>query len=368
MKILFDHQIFSYESCGGISRYFSQLIKRFKASDHGEFDLSLRYSDNLYLHNFEGVQYRPFLINYHFKKKPGLLNILNTFHSKKVLKNQDFDIFHPTFYNPYFLKTIGNKPFVLTVFDMITEVFPGMFPGQDKISKWKNILMQKADTIIAISENTKNDILRFYDVNAKKIKVIYLGSFLNSDTDYDFQQLDFPEKYILFVGKRHYYKNFKFFIQAISPLLNKYKDLNVICVGGDMFTSEETKLLQKLNIKNRVLQCLVKDRALAAIYKNAMAFVTPSLYEGFCLPLLEAFSCGCPAIISRNSALMEIGGDAAVYFDPEDDSSIQKAVENVISSETLRGELKLKGFERSKDFSMKSTAQQTIKVYETILR
>ena len=130
MKILFDHQIFSYEKYGGISRYFSQLIKHCQTNQNVDVDLSLKYSDNVYLEAIDNINVKPFFNNIDFNKKPGILNRLNVQNSIRDLQNQRFDVFHPTFYNPYFLKHIGHKPFVLTVHDMITEIIPDMYSGQ----------------------------------------------------------------------------------------------------------------------------------------------------------------------------------------------------------------------------------------------
>jgi glycosyltransferase involved in cell wall biosynthesis len=103
------------------------------------------------------------------------------------------------------------------------------------------------------------------------------------------------------------------------------------------------------------------------LYRNAQAFVFPSLYEGFGLPILEAFSCGCPVIASNSSSLPEIGGNAVQYFDPRDAASLQDAIDRVITNTTFRSDLKRKGDERLKDFSWKTSARKTKKVYEAVL-
>jgi len=366
MKILFDHQVFSYERYGGISRYFSELIKHCHANQNCDVDLSLKYSDNIYLEAFDKINVKHFLNNIDFNKKLGILNRLNIQNSKRYLKNQDFKVFHPTFYNPYFLEYIGNKPFVLTVHDMITEIFPGMFPGQYKISTWKRILIQKAHKIIAVSENTKEDIIHLFGVNEKRIEVIYHGSSLDLIMCKDVIPTNLPDKYLLFIGKRSFYKNFERFIRAVSYLLTMDKQLKVICVGGMKFTSQEKKLFKKLKITNSVLHFQADDRFLATLYKNALAFVFPSLYEGFGLPVLEAFSCGCPAIISKTSSFKEVGGNAVIYFDPEDESSIQDAVKKVIYDKSLKNILRQEGFERVRKFTWEQTALNTLKIYREV--
>ncbi len=122
-----------------------------------------------------------------------------------------------------------------------------------------------------------------------------------------------------------------------------------------------------MNILHKVHHIKVDDNSLKNLYRNAEAFVFPSLYEGFGLPVLEAFSCGCPAILSNASSLPEIGGDGAIYFDPYDKESITNSIEKVLHDEEFRDNLIQKGYERQKFFSWKKTAASTKKVYESLL-
>jgi glycosyltransferase involved in cell wall biosynthesis len=133
------------------------------------------------------------------------------------------------------------------------------------------------------------------------------------------------------------------------------------------FTREEKKLLKNLDIINKVYHVKINGTILKNLYKNARAFIFPSLYEGFGLPVLEAYSCGCPAIISNSSSLPEIGGDGAIYFDPSDKQSIISAVETVLFNEKNREELIRKGYSRLKFFSWEKTADSTKKVYNHLL-
>lgn len=366
MKILFDHQTFSYERFGVISRYFSQLIKHFQENPDCDVELSLKYSDNIYLKTLYRIDTKPFFNNTTFNKKPAILNILNFRNSIRHLQKQQFDVFHPTFYNPYFLKHIGSKPFVLTVHDMITEIFPGMFPGQAKISAWKINLIHKADRIIAESENTRQDIVRLCGINENKVDVVYLGTSLHDDVPKNTPIPHLPETYLLYVGKRSFYKNFNRFIRAVSRLLVMDNKLHLICAGSTNFTRKEKKLFKELEISDKMLHYPADDRLLATLYRNALAFVFPSLYEGFGIPIVEAFSCGCPAIISKTSSLPEIGGKAVTYFDPEDETSIQQAVKKVIYDKSLRNILRQEGFARVRKFTWKQTALNTLKIYKNL--
>jgi glycosyltransferase involved in cell wall biosynthesis len=292
---------------------------------------------------------------------------LNKKISKKFLIKGDYDIFHPTYYDPYFLKFLDVKPFVLTIYDMIHDIYPEMFSSRDRTAERKKLLAQKATRIIAISENTKRDIIRFFDIDENKIEVIYLANSINPSESTDDINIDLSKKYILFVGSRSGYKNFNLFIEAISTLLVEDAELNVVCVGGGNFKEMEKEKFKKLNIINKIFQYAANDYILAYLYQKAIAFVFPSLYEGFGIPILEAFSCGCPVIASDASSLPEVAGDAATYFNPKDKLSILDSTQQVIYKKDLRMQLLNKGYQRIKQFTWKKTAHQTKKLYEGIL-
>jgi len=367
MKVLYDHQIFTSQIYGGISRYFFELIKHFKNDNEIKYELSLRYSNNYYLKELNNLTHKTFLENYSFRGKNRLLNILNKKVSKEYISKGDYDIFHPTYYDPYFLDYIGRKPFVLTIYDMIHEIYSDMFSLKDKTSKRKKLLAQKATKIIAISENTKKDIIEFLGIDENKIEVIYLANSFNMNKDDKIINVVTPEKYILFVGSRRGYKNFDLFIKTISPLLNDDGKLNVICAGGGEFNSMEIEKLKNLKIKDKVFFYSGSDSVLAYLYQKAIAFVFPSLYEGFGIPILESFASGCPVICSKTSSLPEVAGDAVVYFDPTDKLSMLNSIKKVIYDDKLRKRLIDKGIERKKEFTWEKTAEKTKKIYEEIL-
>jgi glycosyltransferase involved in cell wall biosynthesis len=187
--------------------------------------------------------------------------------------------------------------------------------------------------------------------------VIYLGFSDKIVTEHKAK-----EKYLLFTGNRGGYKNFDLFIKAVAPLLKKY-DLRLICTARP-FDKKETDLIEYLDIGNSVICRLVSEEELIALYARATAFVFPSLYEGFGIPVLEAFAAGCPAILSNTSSLPEVGGNGAVYFDPYSIDDIRTAIERVITSETLQKELIEKGKEQVKNFSWEKCARETMNVYE----
>jgi glycosyltransferase involved in cell wall biosynthesis len=366
MKILNDHQIFISQKFGGISRYFYELAREFNDIQDIQSEIPLLVSNNYYISDKKLAKYFDFLSNKHFRGKNRIFNLLNKPNSILKLKKQNFDIFHPTYYDPYFLKSLGNKPFVLTVYDMIHEKFSEMFPSTDKTSEQKRLLVEKATKIIAISESTKKDLIELFGTDKSKIEVVYLGNSLFSKSNNKIG-FEIPKKYLLFVGSRGGYKNFTKFINSVSGILKQDKDLFIVCAGGGKFNTKENHFLLELGIIDQVVQYNFDDSSLAKFYKNALAFIFPSLYEGFGIPVLEAFACDCPLICSNTSSLPEIAGEGAYYFDPNKEVSIKNAVLQVLEDLDLRKSLVVKGQERLKDFSWKKTAEQTKKIYESVL-
>lgn len=351
MKILYDYQIFNLQKIGGISRYFYELYSR-----SNDIILPIYYTENYYLKNIKKTS---FINN---KKIQKFLKKINRWLSIKSLFFDKYDIFHPTYYNKYFFKYL-KAPFVITVHDMIHEIYEETYFQNDReTTKIKRILCEKADGIIAISENTKKDLIKFFGINESKIKVIYHGSSLKKEN----KNITLPKKYILFTGARWEYKNFNLFIVSVQKLLKEDKELNLICMGAK-FTPEEEKLFDKLEIKNKVYQILAKEDEVYTIYKNAECFVFPSLYEGFGIPILEAFESECPIVLSNTSCFPEIAGEAGEYFDPLDKNSMEKAIKNVLYNKERQKELIEKGKERLKNFSWEKTYKETIEFYKEII-
>lgn len=367
MKILFDHQTFTRQEFGGISRYFFELLNHGFGGSENEVDISLLFSNNAYLTENEKIKYKKFFPERKFKGKVRLQLLINEFYSSQRIKNQDYDIFHPTYYDTYFLKHLKTRPFTITYLDMIHEKFVSQFPelGLDfKLMDNKKTLIHKADRVIAISQATKDDMIDYYGVDASKIEVIHLGSSFHVAQIAPLRIVEEP--YLLYVGSRDRYKNFEFFLESIAPILQQHK-ITLICGGGGPFSASEIQMSDKLHVSKLVKYSPVNDKILGNLYKYAEAFIFPSLYEGFGIPVLEAFSCESPCLLSTGGSLPEVGGDAAIYFDPLNSDSIRNSIELILGNETKRQELINKGREQLKQFSWRNTYDSTIRFYETLL-
>lgn len=355
MKILYDHQMFTMQQIGGISRYFADLL--IHLPEGFEFELPIKYSENRYLKELNLYQLKKFSFTSNFRIKRRIYYFLNELMTNKVIKRNGFDVFHPSYYDPYFLKEI-KKPFVITVHDMIHEKFPDAVNRFDNTAVNKKKVVERASHIIAISEFTKKDLTYYLNVDPDKISVVHHGFF-----DFPTPDKQLYKNYILYVGERNKYKNFRRFISAVSSLLVKDKELKVVCTGKP-FNIEELQFLQDLKICQQVFQMTASDAQIASLYQHALVFVFPSLYEGFGMPTIEAFNYGCPVCLSNASCFPEVAGNAAVYFDPMDEESIQEAVEKVVYDKQLSDSLISAGKERlKKEFSFQSEIENTCKVY-----
>ncbi len=288
------------------------------------------------------------------RKEPKLL-------VRKLLK-QDFDLFIPTYYDIKFLEYLGDKPFVLTVYDMIHELFQEYFQTDKLTALYKKLLMEQATRIIAISESTKNDILKFYPhIPASKIDVVYLSYTLKEEMN---NNLSLPKRYILFIGNRSFYKNFVFFFKSIAPLLSQSSDLYLVCAGGNEFTEEERQLINQLELGEKVIQQNFADADLGFYYRNAQCFVFPSQYEGFGIPVLESMACSCPVVLSSHSSFPEVAGNAGVYFEQENAKDLQDKVAMLLNDEIVRQAYIAKGLEQAKNFTWEKTAKECLAVYQ----
>jgi glycosyltransferase involved in cell wall biosynthesis len=280
------------------------------------------------------------------------------------LKN-DLDVFHETYYSGISIKprsAVG----IITVFDMIHEKFPEHFMKHDVTSKEKRISVSRADHVICISESTRNDLIEILGINPEKTSVAYLGHSFASPQETSYRPLKNP--YLLYVGQRRGYKNFYRLVQAYSESSVRLANYSIICFGGGAFNDEEKNLFRKLKIlESEIINVGGSDKILSVYYSHAAMLVYPSLYEGFGIPLLEAMSHDCPVACSETSSLPEVGGNAALYFNPYSVDDIKNKVELLAFDKTLTRRLINAGSQRVAEFSWESCADNTKRIYEKCL-
>jgi glycosyltransferase involved in cell wall biosynthesis len=221
-----------------------------------------------------------------------------------------------------------------------------------------------ADGIICISESTKNDLIRVYGIDERIIKVFCLASSFEVRAPTDLQMR--RENFILYVGNRSGYKNFKVLLNAFGESHFLKSNFTLIAFGGGQFNEEEEEEIAKLNVGQSVIHIGGDDSRLRELYLTSKLLVYPSLYEGFGLPLLEAMSLGCPVITSEVSSMPEIGHEAVLYFDPSSAEGLQRLLEKTLLNEELLETLTQKGLARSAKFSWRVTAMETLDFYNKL--
>ena len=281
------------------------------------------------------------------------------------IKKWDPTLIHYTYYYQKLDKI--NKPIIITVYDLIHEKISiengnPIFP--------KKRMIEVADHIIAISKKTKEDLIKIYNIEEKKISVIYLGgdhSQINS-MKISSDLKTFSKPYILFVGERKKYKNFLKFISAFSLSNYLKNNFQIICFGGGNFSKTEEDLFRNLLLDRSKIHYFEGDQLdLNYFYHKARIFIFPSLYEGFGIPLLEAMNMECPVICSDRSCFPEIVNDAAILFDPKDIESLEFKMEKLIYDDQLLLNLKKKGNDNLNNYSWKKCADETEKLYKKII-
>ena len=378
MRVLYDSQIFQRQWHGGVSRLFSELVSHYHRSPDIEVGLCIDHTHNDYIDEIERsgltiTDYGKFLGGRRFKGKAKVYRAVNAL-KKRVheqertlmcLKRGYYDIFHPSYYGEYFLHSLENTPLVVTVFDMIHEVFPDQLYDPELI-RIKKLLVNRAKRVIAISHSTKKDMVRLLKVDPNKVDVVHLGATMPTVRS-RIRPSFAPKRYILFVGHREGYKNFDFALRSLAPLMQNDRSLCLVCIGGKIFNgrfpTDELALIRALKLDRQVLIFDASDPELSAWYQGAECLIFPSRYEGFGLPILEAFASGCPVASADNSSLPEVAGEASIFFDATSSEAILRAVETIIYSKTQQDEMRQAGYEQLERFSWGKCAEETRRVY-----
>ncbi len=367
MKIGIDVSAIVYGT--GVSVYTKNLVENLltidKESDYTLFFSSLRR--NVRDWRLEIRDKARFKI---FKIPPTLLDILwNKLH---VLPVETFvgevDVFHCSDWTQPPAK---KAKLVTTIHDLSflrwpETAHPKVLAAQKRRLEW---VEKEADAVIAISEATKREIIELTDIPAGKITVIYEGTptdvgnfqFSNSQFSKIKKKYNIKNEYILAMGSQAPRKNLKRLIKSYELLVmnSELKNIDLVVTGRYEFKGE---------LPEGVITTGFLDREeLLGLMQGAEAFVYPSLYEGFGLPILEAFSLETPVITSSCSSMAEVAREAAVLVEPKSEESIAEGIKRVLKNEELRKELVKKGKERLKDFSWHKTAEQTLEVYDRML-
>ncbi|AVO55241.1 glycosyltransferase family 1 protein [Ectopseudomonas mendocina] len=365
MKVVYDHQIFSVQRYGGISRYFFELAK---GVAEVAADATVNVNSPLYVNGYlSGASSSLGVLGHHlpvFRGAERICCAANTVLSPVIMGALRPDIVHETYYSSRPSAPRSSRT-VITVHDMIHELFPQSFPEQDKTWELKRQAVKRADHVICVSEQTRQDLVRLLDVPLDKTSVVHHGFSLTTS---DIEAVDVPARpYLLYVGMRGGYKNFETLLQAYASQPWLKENFDLVAFGGGGFTAYERALIARLGIVAKVHQQGGSDQVLAARYKQAALFVYPSLYEGFGIPPLEAMSYGCPVVCSNTSSIPEVVGAAARMFDPSSTESLAVVLLEVLQRPEACQELRRLGLLRVNEFSWHRCALETHAIYQRVL-
>jgi len=367
MHIAINCRSFSKEQFTGIGRYASSLVKSLTKVDHTNtyFLYTTRGFRNVKKRiPQEGVQNFSVKFDW-FKRGPD-----------KTLKS--IDIYHAL--SPEIVPETGAK-IIVTVHDLIYKTYP---EGHTKetialTDKQFNSFLSRASKIICSSENTLNDLHKYFTVDERKSCHIHQGVDKEAFYHIDDKQIRIAQEavrfkgiedpFILFVGTIEPRKNLKRVLEAFAQLKERKVFLGKLAVIGMAgWKSEDiATFVEDLGIKNDVVFLgFVTNDELRAFYNLAEVFVFPSFYEGFGYPIVEAFSCGAAVVTSNVSSCPELAGDAALTVDPNSSQEIAEAVARIIQDSGLKADLKQKALRRAQEFDNLKTARETLEVYREV--
>ena len=358
MKIFFDHQIFTLQKYGGVSRYFTEIMTRMPKDS---WYTSTVFTENEYVDNLQLFKCKHLYPKFKFKGRERVLTTFGNFFSIKDILFKDFDLFHQTDYNPYCIPYLKRKkiPFITTCHDLNFATINKV----DYLMRWQKKSMCEADGIIAISEYTKCKLIDLWDIPEDKITVIHHGVSKHSSVS-EARLIRYP--YLLYVGTRFKFKNFTFLVSAYSLLVKKFPSLKLICTGS-AFTEKELELFRSLNLSEKIIHIAASETGLRNLYHYAEAFIFPSLSEGFGMPLLEAMAEDCPVLCSNASCFPEIAGNAALYFDPYEIDDLYSQLERILIDSEYRKVMINRGKARVNEFSWDKTADLHMDFYRKFI-
>lgn len=295
----------------------------------------------------------------------------------RMARRMKIDLLHkPCFSAPIFY----DRKIILTVHDLVPNLFPEnlSFSARMYWVKWMPLTYKKADKIIAVSESTKRDLIRYFKLSPDKIIVIHEGGSFDNMTlvvneinkTRVVNKHHLPEKYLLTVGNLEPKKNLPFLIKSFYFAKKKFHFPEKLVIVGKVGwgVGPIFEQIKKYNLEKEViLPGYIDDIDLPVIYKMASVFVFPSLYEGFGLPVLDAMKLGCPVIVSKSSSLLEIVGNAGILADPKDEREWINAIGRTLKSDTIKREYRQRGLKQGNHFSWEKCAKKTAEVYENII-
>ena len=362
MHIGIDGNEANVEQHVGVSVYTLKLLEYFQKQATSDLHFTI------YLRTAPLATLPPANDFFHYEVVPGPTLWRQVFFPLYLAFHKKPDVFFaPAHYAP----AGYNNPLVVTIHDLSYFYYPNEFLAKDlfKLKNWTEEAVKSAKKIISVSKTTKKDVIKFYAVPEEKVQVVYNGFEKkppeNLDNNQVLEKFNIAKgKYLLFVGTIQPRKNISVLIRAL-PLISQFApDMKLVIAGKKGWLYES--IIKEAHENNMAAKIIftdfVSDDELSVLYQEAFSFVQPSLYEGFGIPLLEAMASNCPVIASIHASLPEVGGEACLYFDPDEAEDLAEQVKTLHSNESKRAELIEKGQKRITYFSWESCGKETLEV------
>jgi glycosyltransferase involved in cell wall biosynthesis len=372
LDLVVDGVIFQYQARGGVSRIYSEILPRMCAQDPSlRIALLLKESRALK----QPLPVHPAITHVSVPHVNPYLRPARVWGSNAAKVRRLVDrlwigdgagkIWHSTYFTQ---PDSWRGAQVVTVVDMIYERYRSLFnePYDEHFREQKRRAVSNAAAVICISETTERDVQDYYGVPADKTFVVPLA---HSDSFYPLPSGDHddsPRKaFLLYVGKRTQYKNFELLLEAFGSWRGR-TDVDLVVVSDSDWTPEEQRSLAKFDLESRVQLLIdIDDEQLRRLYGQAVAFVYPSLYEGFGIPLLEAMACGCTVVASDIPSTREVAADCPMYFEPTSAEDLRAVLDKALQ-EVGNEERRAAAIEHAATFSWNNTALQTLEIYRSV--
>lgn len=359
LRVRYDSEAFVRHTRSGITRYFTELVGELRADPSLGVVPSTPYRFVANTHLAHRDRWRHVALPLPGGRRAPVLDRLN---HRQVARAGPADIVHHTLYHPEALAQWDAPLRVATVYDFTFERLPEVFPEQAPWVADKRTVLEACDALLCISETTRRDLVELWPELDKLVEVTPLGVAGDFFAPRRRWVRGLPEQYLLHVGARHAHKNVDLLLRAFAALQADRPELRLVLCGASL--PGETERLHQLGIADRTLRVRVGDRALPWLYRQARAFVFPSRYEGFGLPVVEALATGCPTVTADIPALREVGADAIDLVDPDDVGDLVETLHRVLSmTDEQRDARAAQGHRRALDFTWRRTAQTTARAY-----
>lgn len=368
MDLVIDGVIYRFQTHGGISRIFDNILPILCELDPGlrvrifnHWDLAKTPPQHKHITRLKLNKWDRYIRPWQLWRRT--YPAIHNFFLQISLGKTKGKIWLSTYYSTPPFEWNGCQ--IVLVNDLIHEILPSLFPDSARTLGQKREAIKKADAVICISQTTAQDLTKYYSVPDSKIFVVRIG--------YDkifrtrlVTKIDkmFDSPFILYVGKRNYYKGFDTLMNSFSQWARK-REIKLVVIGSS-WSPAEVDLINKIDLNDHIVLLKgIDDNQLCDLYNQAEAFIYPSLYEGFGIPLLEAMACGCPIVASQIPSTLEVAKDIPFYFEPSDTTGLISALNQAVDAGRPSEKIQ-KGLSIVNQYSWEQTASQVLDVLRTV--